>query len=897
MSLRSRLASAWKALTHREQMESELETELQFHRDSYAGDLIRQGVPPQEAERRARVELGSAVHQQEECRESFGVRFWDELRGDLRYAARQLRSAPGFALTALVVLALGIGASTAMFSVLHATLFKPLPYEAPGRLVTLRELDAKGNFVWNFYADIREWQQQSKQLSAIGYFAPNRGYLETPYGVYAASAPLVSANLFSVIRVQPILGRGFLPDEQSPGTSKVLVLSYSLWRNLFHSDPQVVGKTVKLDDDTYTILGVMPGGFEFPANEDRAQVWRPVPITSANEVRNFSTMGFEVVGRLAHEATVASAQTELSGIQQRLAPLFRTVMQGQDGPSRVEMKTYLDSLVSNLRPALLALLAAVSILWLIACANVANLMLARGIARQRELAVRGALGAGRLRIVRQLFTESLLLASCGSALGLALAAVTLRVFSKGLSSALNVPHEITPDFTVIAALLLLTLLSAALFGLLPAWLAARAPIESSLRQNSAQAQGSRRRHRLQQGMVAAEIGLSLVLLVACGLMLKTLFALRHVPLGFRTDHVLVVEPKVPEYKFRNIDVSQAVYRPLLERVQQMHGVQAASISTVMPLRNTFDMMFMLHGSRSNKTTGENGSFKISAKMKAVGRDLQKVLGFRMAEGRFFNEQDTPESQQVAVVNKTFAKLYAPEGSLTGNFTLSFGKKGEVKVVGVIDDFHQVGVDKPAAPEIDLCAEQMQPGDGLYQPTMQAHAELAIRTSASPEQLMADLRRVMVDLNPDLQASEILTMDQVVEDSLGSQLLAAHLLEIFAGTALGVALAGLFGLLTYLVGQRTRELGIRMALGAQRETIVAMILKQATLMLVTGGLLGIALAWFTSRMLASFLFGVSPHDAWTIAAVSAVLVTCGLFAAYIPARRAAQVNPLEALRAE
>ncbi|HYX53653.1 MAG TPA: FtsX-like permease family protein, partial [Candidatus Limnocylindrales bacterium] len=398
-------------------------------------------------------------------------------------------------------------------------------------------------------------------------------------------------------------------------------------------------------------------------------------------------------------------------------------------------------------------------------------------------------------------------------------------------------------------------------------------------------------------MVAAEIGLSLVLLVACGLMLKTLFALRHVPLGFRTDHVLVVEPKLPDYKFRNVDVNQTVYTPLLDRIRQIHGVQAASFSTVMPLRNNFDMMFMLHGSRSNKTTGENGAFKIEAKMKAVGRDLQKVLGFRMAEGRFFNEQDTPESEQVLVVNKAFAKLYAPEGSISDNFSLSFGKNGHARVVGVIDDFHQVGVDKPAAPEIDLCADQMRAGDGLYQPTMLAHADFAIRSSVPPQQLMADLRRVMVDLNPELQASEIMTMDQVVEDSLGSQLLAAHLLEIFAGAALGVALAGLFGLLTYLVGQRTHELGIRLALGAQRETILAMILKQATVMLALGAAMGIALAWFATRLLASFLFGVRAHDLWTIASVSLVLLISGMLAAYIPARRAAQVNPLEALRAE
>jgi predicted permease len=891
----ARLRSWWKALAHRSQMESELEAELRFHVESYAQDLVRQGIPREQALRQAKIELGATAVQKEELRSSVGLRSWDDFRADLRYAFRQLRHTPAFTVTVLLVLSLGIGANTAMFSIIDVTLLRWLPYSNPSRLVELTTADAKGAHSWVFYPDLKIWRAQSQNLESLAYYTPTEAFLETKGGQQQVSAYLVSANLFQVLGAQPKLGRAFLQEEETPGKGKVIVLSEPVWQAMFQADPNVVGKQVTLNDQPYTVVGVAPRRFEFPASDTLPQVWVPVEISAAQQTRNFSNNTFQTIARLRKGASVAGAQAELSGIQKQLFPFYSKGMLGELGPSQVLATRYPDTLVRDSRPALLALVAAVGIMWLIACANVANLMLARSMARQREIAVRGALGAGRWRIIRQLFTESLLLSMMGAACGLALAQLALRIFSKTLSAKLSLPEHLTPNPVVLAALLALSVVSALLFGLLPAWLAARTPLEHSLRQGSAQAGAGRGRHRLQQAMVMAEIGLSLVLLIACGLLLRTVFALRRVPLGFRTDHVLTVQPRLPRYKYRGVDANLAVYRPLLETIQQMHGVQAASLTTMVPLKSGYDMRLTLFVGKGDKAA--KASTRIDAKLSSASPGLQNVLGFRMYKGRFFTEQDTPDSQLVAVVNKAFADLYSSQGDVMRDFTIGSTKDRQAKIIGVIDDLHQEAINRPSVPEIDFCATQLKPTDGFYQPTMQAHIELAIRTTNDPATFIPDLRRAMVEMNPDLQLSSFATMDQVVEDSMGSQLLAARLLELFAGSALLVALAGLYGLLTYLVAQRNRELGVRIALGAQRGAIIQMLLQQAGRLLVIGSVIGIVLAYFSSRLLASFLYGVKPHDAWTLAGVTALLLLCGLTAAYIPALRASRVDPLHALRGD
>ncbi|MGE5323457.1 MAG: ADOP family duplicated permease [Actinomycetota bacterium] len=894
MSAVSRLRSWWNAIARRGALETQMEAELRFHIEAYAQDLMGSGMKWEDALRRARMELGGVSAQKEQCRSSLGVGLWDEIVADARYAFRQLRQAPVFTFTVLVVLTLGIGANAAMFSIVDATLLRWLPYHRSNQLVSIYLADARGNPTWGFYQDIEEWQKQAHGIESLAYYAPVDGYLQTNAGGQSLSAYKVSANVFDVLGVRPARGRAFVAGDQVAGNSNVVILSDPVWHAMLQADPNAVGKQVTLNDKPYTVVGIMPPRFVFPANKKEPQLWIPAELTPAHlqQIRGFDTPNYQVIARLRPGVSNASVSTALSGVEARLVPLYPPELRASRPLTRVDATPYRDTLVKDSRPALLALIAAVAIMWLIACANVAHLMLARGMARQREIAVRGALGASRWRIVRQLFTESLLLSVLGSVAGLGLAQVALAISSQTLKTRLNLPDHPAPNAGVLGALLVLTISSAILFGLLPSWLAARLPIEQSLRQGSVQAGASRSRHRLQQTMVVAEIGLSLVLLVACGLMLRTVFALRKVPLGFRTDHVLMVQPRLPRFKYRNVDANRTVYQPLLRRIQRLPGVKSAAITTVVPLRKGFAPIIQL--AFTNKKSAVP-ILQIDAQLKAAGPELQDVLGFRMARGRFFNAQDTPDSQPVVVVNQAFAQKYLSGDVEKPSFRL--GKGRTAKIIGVIDDFHQASIDRPAFPEIDLCAPQLQFTDGFYQPTLQAHVEIAIRSLRDPRDLIPSLRRAMLELNPDLQAGDIETMDQIVEDSMGSQLLAAHLLELFAGVALLIALTGLYGLLTYFVAQRNHELGVRLALGAQRKDIVEMLLSQAGRMLLAGAAIGVTLAYISTRMVAGFLYGVASHDPATMIGVTALLLACGLLAAFVPARSASRIDPLEALRRE
>jgi putative ABC transport system permease protein len=895
MSLRARFSSCLRAVTHRSRLDDEMEAELRSHIENYAQDLESSGLDRDEALRCAKAELGSIAAQKEHCRESLGLRLWDDLLADLRFAARQLRHAPAFTCTVLIVLALGIGANAAMFSVLDVTLLRWLPYARPGELVSLTVKDAQGSSSWAFYPDIIEWQQQTHTLQSIAYYEPGAAQLQNSGGTVNLAATRASSNLLATLGTDLAMGRSFTSEEQEPGKSRVVILSDGAWRSLFHADQEILGKELKLDDKPYTIIGVARPGFLFPADERRPQVWVPVELPANRMARDFSAGFYYTIGRMRSGVTPAEVRTEMSGIQKRLASLYKGDISGRIAPSQIDAIPYRETLVKDTRPALLALLLAIALIWLIACANVANLMLARSTARQRELAVRGALGASRWRIIRQLFTESLLLSLLGAAMGLGLAQLLLRLFDKALTERLNIPERFSPNPTVLGALVLLSVLSAVLFGLLPACLASGSPIEQSLRQSSAQTTGNPRTHRLQRVMVVAEIGLSLVLLVGCGLLLRTIFELRRVPLGFRTDHVLVVQPKLSYKKYAAVDVKQFIYEPLLERIKRIHGVRAASLTTIVPLHRGFTVAMTLYVG-ADKKTGQ-GERRVDARLKATGPELQQVLGFRMYQGRYFNEQDTPDAQPVAVVNRAFARLYAPDSDIIGKFSVSLAKGRDVKIVGVMDDFRQAAVNEPAVPEIDFCAPQLKPTDGFYQPTFQAHLELAVRTELAPAAVVPEIRRAMAATNADLESAEFQTMDEIVDDSIGSQLLAAHLLEIFSGSALLVALAGLYGLLTYLVAQRTHELGVRIALGAQRSTILGMMLRQAGWLIALGAAVGVALSYFSTRMLSSFLFGVKPHDVANMLLVTVLLIACGMLAAFLPARKAATVDPMEALRSE
>jgi predicted permease len=610
--------------------------------------------------------------------------------------------------------------------------------------------------------------------------------------------------------------------------------------------------------------------------------------------RSFEASGYDVIARRAGKASIAEVAAELSAIQKQLAPLYSGQMEPL-APTHVDVLDYRRSLNgTDQRKALLALLGAVGALWLIACANVACLMLARTASRQREMAVRSALGAGRWRIVRHMLAESLMLSLLGGAAGLGFAMVTLRIFRHSLATQLSAGLSLQPDTRVMLALFGLSLLSGALFGVVPSRLASSVQVEQALRADGAQAGMGRRQHRLQRVLVVAELAMTVVMLVSCGLLLRTVFALRQVPLGFRTDHVFVISPHLPGYKYEKLDPNGLVYKPLLERLKSLPGVEAATVTSVAPLSGGSGTVLQLY-SNKNAKTGKGGG-TVMADLRATGPELQKVLGFRMLEGRYFDARDTAGSQLVAVVNRAFVKAYEPAGEDISKFHLGSGDR-QFDVVGVIDDFHQDGIADAPMPEVDLNAAQMRPTDGFYQPTLEAHVELALRSSRDAESLVPELNQAMQKFNPDLAGSEIRTMDQIVEDAMGSQILAAHLLEALGGLALVVALAGLYSLLAYLVTLRTRELGLRLALGAQRADVLALVLRGAGGLLVAGTAIGVGISLLTARLMHSFLFGVKEHDSVSLVGAPVLLLLVGMLAAWVPARRASKLEPMEALRTE
>jgi len=820
---------------------------------------------------------------------------------DLRYALRQLRRAPGFTMSVMLVLGLGIGANAAIFSILNVTLLRPLPFAKPNEIVVLRATDAKGDPAWSAFPDLLAWQKQTRTLSSIAYYSDGQGYFDTPAGQQKVAATEISANLFSTLDVQTALGRGFTPEDQAPGSENVVVLSYDLWQSHFQADPNIIGRVFPLDGVPQTIVGVMPRSFAFPQDDRRKeQLWKPVAIDAQINSRSLPTPPItQIVGRLNPGASAKSAQADLSAIQSRLKPLYAGTFAAAMAATQAKVTPYRDLLNHKDEPALLALLGAVALIWLIACANVANLMLARSTSRRREIAVRGALGASRARIIRQLLTESLLLSLGSAAIGIGLGLATLHFFAHALLVQLNLPHPPAFDLRVLSALLGLTLLSTLLFGLAPALFATNTPIDRALRQDGAQTGTGRSSNRLQRTLVVTEIALSLTLLVACGLLLRTVFALRQVPLGFRTDHVVLVEPSIPAYKYKGTNLNEVLYQPLLDRIHAMHGVQAAALTTVAPLDQSFSMSMRLYLSKSENPTPDSWHETVSAKMVASTVDLKNVFGFRIKEGRYFDAQDTPSSAPVMLVNDAFAKRYrdAFDKSPIGNFQMGLDTNRSAKTIGIIEDFRQVGLDQAPSPEMELLASQLRPTDGFYQPTMQAHIQLAIRISQTTDEFLPDLRSVLTAANPDLRSATITTMDQVVEDSIGPQVLAVHLLEALGGVALLVALAGLYSLLAYIVTLRKRELGLRMALGADREDILTLMFRQAAMLVAIGIALGVTLSLATTHLLHHFLFGTKPHDGITFISAAGLMASVSLLAAWLPARRAASIEPMEALRTE
>jgi len=893
-----------------EQRKDDLEAEVRAHIEMDVADRVSRGEAPDQARLEARRAFGNSALVQDVTHDVWRWTWLEHFFNLLKFAIRVLKRSPGFTLTVVITLSIGVGATCAMFTVVDRVLLRPIPFNDPSRLVVVSESGKRGPANGTPYLDIAQWQQRSRAFKQISFYdADSRrvGFLDGSSGTVHVSTESTSASLFPMLGVQPALGRGFLETGSGGSVASedahAIILSDDVWRQDYGSDSGAIGKTIQLNGEPLTIIGVMPRGFIFPFGSgewnDLPVVWRPIVLSESDATRDRHAPHYKVLARLKQITPLSLAESELKVIQADVAKAY-TDPYDREQVASVSLESYSNSLVNGtVRKASVALFGSSALLWLIACVNVASLMLARSSTRQREFAVRAALGASRWQILQQMLMETMLLSGSASIVGLGLATGMLQLFEHGLQAQFSVHEKLTPNLPVFCALIGLTIAGALLIAVWPASGILRASIDAALSQGITQAGLNRKQHRMRAALVVTEIALSLTLLVGCGLLLRTIYALKHVPLGFRTEHILVANMTIPAYRFDGRDMTTIFYQPLIERVKRLPGVEGASLMTEVPLGNTFSMIFSLGPQGHSAIDLQRREMR--AQFRAVGPEMQQVFGFRMLRGRFFNGGDTASSQAVVVVNRAFVKAYFGDdrdpSAILGESLVGFGKNRRSVVVGVLDDERQVSVAEPSQPEMEVSIPQITPESMFYEAAEGMAMDLAVRTVRDPSEVIRELRNVLRASSSDLAESRFTTMEQVVEDSFGSQKMAAELLEIFAASALLLTVTGIYGVLAYFVAQRQRELGVRIALGAQYWNIVNLILLQAGWMLMAGLILGAAVAYLTSKWLKVFLYGVKSDDPWTMVSVAVILLLGGLMSSLIPAWRAASVNPAEIIRAE
>jgi predicted permease len=878
-----------------ESRKSDLEAELRAHLEMAIADRVASGESATEAKAATQLEFGNLPLIEDVTRQTWGWLWLERVLQDVKYGMRQLRRSPGFAASVIGTLALGIAAATAMFTVVDHVLLRPLPFRDPDRLVTIDQVNPKNHTrYYGAWQDIQEWQVQSNLFEQLAVYGGGvgRSFIRGNTDSIAVKELKVSANYFTTFGVIPSLGRDFIQEPFGSSTGKntgTIILSDAAWEGAFGGDKSIVGKSITLNDTSYIVIGVMPAGIEQQQNRTSPTIYTPLELRKQDkDPENFSN--YSVIARLRPGINVRAADTEVATIQKRLSSKY-TEANVRDRHSYTEVRSYTDSLVdSDLRKALLALFAASGVLWLIAAVNATNIVMARGAARAREIAMRGALGASRWRVAQQFIVEGLILSSAAALIGAGLAFTAVRLARSVVPQRLNVDLSIQINPTVLAVLCVLTILTAVLSSVWPAFLAVHAPIEPALKQGSQRSGFSRGQRRICSTLVVAEIAMSLTLLVSCGLLLRTIYTLRHVPLGYRTDHIVVANLSIPSYRFHGQNIVVNLYEPLLQRVKHVNGIQGAGLMSQVPLGQSFNITLALYMNGNNITTA----------LKPVTPDIQRIFGFPMVAGRFFNDGDTVTSQPVVVVNRAFASIYSPDKNdptaLIGKELVNLRKQSKAVVIGILNDQHQGAIAKPSEPEVEFSVAQLTPDSGFYQPST-VGMDLVVRTDRPVASIVPDLRAILRQATPELANAKFSTMDQIVEDSFGNQRLAAHLLEFFAASALLLSVAGLYGLLAWIVTQRTREMGVRIALGARRGNMLWLVLRHASLMLLVGIAVGGAMAFSTARLLGVYLFGVSAHDGWTLAAAALLLFLSGILAAWVPAHRASRVDPMQALRAE
>ena len=800
---------------------------------------------------------------------------------DLRYALRTLRRSPGFTLVAVLALALGIGANSAVFSVVNGVLLKGPPFAEPERLVHLW-----GNFLKADLKDIsvsvpeyRDYRELPRVFASVAAYSVNNATLTAGDVPERLSVTSSTAAFFATLGVSPVRGRAFTEDEETPGRERVLVLTHKAWRTRFAQDEGVLGRTLQLDGETYTVVGVLPPGVEYPAGTD---VYAPLAFTP-EEVSNESrgSVYLSVLARLKPDVTLEAARADLVRVASEME---RAHAQNYKGFGwSITVKPLEDEVVGDVRGTLWLLLGAVGFVLLVACSSVANLLLARAAARGREVSIRAALGAGRQRLVAQFLTESLVLSLAGGALGLLLAVwgmdVLLAVVGEGLPRATEVRLDV-PSVLFTVGVSLLTGLGV---GLVPALQASRADLNSALREGTRGTDG-KKAGRLRTGLVVAQVALALVLLVGAGLFVKSLHALSDVEPGFTPEGVLTGRLALPRATYADTSRRAFFMGELLARLHALPGVESAGVANMLPLGGRTDNSFDIEG----RTKAPDEAWP-AVETRFASADYLRALQVRLREGRMLSETDGLDAPGAVVINKTFADLYWPQGNALGQrLKLHRRESRWATVVGIVDDLREWGLDKPSRPAAYYSAAQFP----LY------NLNLVVRAKqGSPESLRTAIETEVRALDGNLPLFNVAPMVRLVDDSIGSRRLSAMLMGLFAGTALLLAALGISGVIGYSVAQRTREMGIRMALGAASNDVLALVLGQGLKLAGLGVAVGLVLSLGLAQLLGALLYGVTAYDPWTFVGVAALLSGVALLATWLPARRATRVDPAIALRSE
>lgn len=803
---------------------------------------------------------------------------------DLRYALRQLRKSPVFTVVAVLAIAIGIGANTAIFSVVNAVLLLPLPYDDPDRLVTiLHEYDhpvAPGN--------VLDWRAQNRVFEDIGVAESWTANLSSTGQAESVNALRVSTNLFPMLGVQPLLGRFFLSDEEKTGDEHKVILSYGLWQRRFGGDRAIVGRSITLQGEPYTVVGVMPSGFQFaPFWVTKAQLWAPLALGQRLTSREINSL--RAFARLRAGVSVEQARADMATITARLERQF-------PGTNRnVTVQLLKEKVVGDVRPALLVLLGAVGFLLLIACANVAHMLMARGAARQREIAVRAALGAERWRIVRQFLTESLLLALLGGTAGLLLAFWGVRLLVVLIPASVPRADSISLDARVLLFTAAISILTGIVFGILPALQGSDLNLRDALQESGRGTGESLRRNRMRSVLVASEFALAFLLMIGAGLMVRTFFALRAIDPGFQPHHLLSAVVSIAGTEEAQPQKRMAFYEQVLQRVAALQGVESVSAINHVPLAgDVWGFPFSIEG-RPPSRPGESPH----AVYRVILPGYFRTMGTSLLRGRDIRESDRMTASGVVIINDRMARTYWPgEDALGKRITFDDQQKKPIwlTVIGVTQDAKQD--EWTAAPRSEMYLPLLQSSEYLHDTSSHfQYITLVVRTTGEPAAIVNDIRTSIAGLDKNVPVSEIETMDQAVSDRNAEPRFELWLLGSFAALALLLAALGIYGVMSYSVSRRTHELGVRMALGAAPGDVIKLVVRQAMMLALVGSASGLAAAILLTRTMSKLLYGVRPTDPFTFGGAVLLVSAVAFAASYIPARRAIRIDPVSALRCE